>query len=126
MDQNDAIEQPSEQTMNAVAPPPNASTRHGRSETIIAPQTGSESCSTCGNPLESRMESEMTYPFVYAIANIEPRFPTLGIQKEYSQVTGRTDTVGLTDRQALYKALQDPDNRYLARQMCYVLMIGGI
>jgi len=64
--------------------------------------------------------------FVYAIGRIEPRFPSLGIEKEFAQATGRSDTLGLTDRQATHAVLADPANRYLVRKLCWVLMIEGI
>ena len=64
--------------------------------------------------------------FVYAIGRIEPRFPSMGIEKEFAQATGRADTIGQTDRQAAHAVLADPANRYLARKLCWVLTIEGI
>jgi hypothetical protein len=55
-----------------------------------------------------------------------PRFPSAGIEKEVLQVMGRTDTAGLTDRQALHEMLSQRRNRYLARNMCYVFTIEGL
>jgi hypothetical protein len=56
-------------------------------------------------------------PFVYALGQIEPRFPSLAVEKEFAQVTGRAGTAGLTDREALQAVLSDRANRYLvARQ----------
>jgi hypothetical protein len=43
-----------------------------------------------------------------------------------AQTTGRAETVGLTDRQALHAVLSQCVNRYLARQLCYVLTIEGL
>jgi hypothetical protein len=62
--------------------------------------------------------------YVYALGRVEPRFPRLSVEKELAQVTGRAETVNLTDRQALRKVLQD--NRYLVRQLCWVMMVGGL
>jgi hypothetical protein len=45
-----------------------------------------------------------TPAYVYAIGRIEPRFPTLSAEKEFAQATGRAETAGLTDRQALHEA----------------------
>ena len=42
--------------------------------------------------------------YVYAIGRIEPRFPRLSAEKEFAQATGRAETAGLTDRQALHAA----------------------
>jgi hypothetical protein len=64
--------------------------------------------------------------YVYALGRIEPRFPPLSVEKEYAQATGRAETAGLTDCQALQTVLSKPENRYLARQLCYVLTIEGI
>jgi PatG C-terminal len=67
-----------------------------------------------------------TSAYVYALGRIEPRFPRLSVEKEYVQATGRAETAGLTDRQALQTVLSKPENRYLARQLCYVLTIEGL
>jgi hypothetical protein len=65
-------------------------------------------------------------PYVFAVGQVQPTFPTLGVEKEYSQRTGRAQTDGLTDRQALQRVLSDRENRYLVRQMCFVFTIGGL
>jgi hypothetical protein len=64
--------------------------------------------------------------YVYAIGKVEPRFPRLSVEKEFAQVTGRTETAGLSDRQALQRVLSERQNRYLARQLCWVLTIEGL
>jgi len=66
------------------------------------------------------------YPFVYAIGSIAVRFPSLGVEKEFVQATGRRDTAGLTDQQALQGVLSEPQNRYISRQVCWVLSIEGL
>jgi hypothetical protein len=63
---------------------------------------------------------------VYAIGRIELRFPTLSAEKEFMQATGRAETAGLTDRQALHAILSERQNRYLARQLCWVFTIEGL
>lgn len=68
----------------------------------------------------------VTAQFVYAIGRIEARFPSLGVEKEFAQATGRADSAGLTDRETAHAVLSDPANRYLARQLCWVLTIEGI
>src|ERR1700757_3060955 len=85
-------------------------------------------CPTCGvsmqvNPLGN---SSITSAYIYALGRIEPRVPRLSVEKEYAQATGRAETAGLTDRQALQAVLSKPENRYLARQLCYVLTIEGL
>jgi hypothetical protein len=64
--------------------------------------------------------------FVYAIGKLEVRFPNLALEKELAQATGRADTTGLTDRQALQAVLARPENRYLARAMCWVMTTQGL
>ena len=67
-----------------------------------------------------------TPPYVYALGRIEPRFPNLGLEREFRQAMGRTNTAGLTDRQALREVLSERHNRYLLRQLCWVLTIQGL
>lgn len=96
----------------------------------VAPQA----CSTCGTvsaaagtapPVVNNRETT-TINHVYAIGRIEARFPKISVEKEFAQATGRADTKGLTDRQSLQAVLSKPENRYLARQLCWVLTIEGL
>src|SRR5262249_17811088 len=64
--------------------------------------------------------------YVYAIGKIEPRFPRPSVEKEFAQATGRAETAGLTDHQATQKVLSERQNRYLARQICWVMTIEGL
>jgi hypothetical protein len=64
--------------------------------------------------------------FVYALGRVEPRFPSLTVEKEFAQVTSRAETTGLTDRQALHSVLSQRENRYLLRQLCWVFAIEGL
>jgi len=64
--------------------------------------------------------------FVYALGRIEPRFPSLAVEKELAQVTGRAELAGLTDREVLETVLSERSNRYLARQLCWVLTVAGL
>jgi hypothetical protein len=63
------------------------------------------------------------HPYIYAIGRIVPRAPSLGIEKEFAQASGRTGSDGLTDQQTLHEVLSQ--YRYLARQFCYILSIEG-
>src|SRR5229473_5778664 len=67
-----------------------------------------------------------TPSYVYALGRVTPRFPSLAVEKEFAQATGRAETAGLTDRQALQSVLSQRSNRYLARQLCWVLEIEGL
>lgn len=64
--------------------------------------------------------------YVYGVGRIEARFPNPSAEKEFAQATGRAETAGLTDRQALHPVLSLRQNRYLARQLCWVLTIEGL
>jgi len=65
--------------------------------------------------------------FIYAIGRVEPRFPSLAVEKEFTQVLGRgASTAGATDREALQQTLADRSNRYLARQLCWVFLVEGL
>jgi hypothetical protein len=48
------------------------------------------------------------------------------VEKEFAQATGRAETAGLADRAALQKVLSEAKNRYLVRQLCWVMTIGGL
>jgi hypothetical protein len=63
---------------------------------------------------------------VYALGRVEPRFPSLAIEKEFAQAVGRAETIGLTERQALHRVLTDKTNAYLVRQLCWVFTIEGL
>jgi hypothetical protein len=64
--------------------------------------------------------------YVYAIGRVEARFPTLAVEKEFAQVAGQADTEGLTDNQVMHAVLSNRENRYLARQLCWVFKVEGI
>jgi hypothetical protein len=64
--------------------------------------------------------------YIYALGRIEPRFPSPSVEKEFAQATGRAETAGLTDRQAVHQVLSQRQNRYLARQLCWVLTVEGL
>lgn len=89
---------------------------------VLLAHEGQQDCG-CG-AAASGMPATTTY--IYAIGSIEARFPTLSVEKEFAQAVGQTDTAGMTDQQVLGAVLSDPHNRYLVRQMCWVLVIGGI
>ena len=88
----------------------------------LAPQV----CPMCGAGSAANGGATFAPTFVYAIGRIEPRFPRPSVEKEFVQATGRADTNGLTDRQATQKVLSQRQNRYLARQLCWVMTIEGL
>jgi hypothetical protein len=87
-------------------------------------------CQTCGrsDAISDGVNdpNQLRPSYVYALGRIDPRMPSMGVEKEIAQATGRAETANLTDRQALRTVLLEPQNRYLAKQLCYVLTIQGL
>ena len=94
----------------------------------LSPQVGEDTSFLDDDPAGSRPPGAAmgTSSYVYALGRVEPRFPRLAVEKEFAQATGRAETTGLTDRQALHTVLSQRQNRYLVRQLCYVLTIEGL
>ncbi len=84
-------------------------------------QSGDESCPTC-----SAAKNAGPVQYIYALGKIQPRFPSVGIDKEYAQAIGRINTKGLTDSQVFQAIISEPQNRYLARKLCWILSIEGL
>jgi hypothetical protein len=95
------------------------------SGTTIVPQGGGGTCG-CGGAPSLGPNGTRTVPFVYAIGRVEARFPNLAAEKEFAQATGRTETAGKTDQQTFHAVLSQRENRYLVRQLCWVLTIQGL
>jgi hypothetical protein len=96
-------------------------------ENVIAPTLDSNETCGCGGMVPTPDSRMVTTPsYVYAIGRLQPRFPNPSVEKEFAQATGRAETTGLTDREALHKVLSEKQNRYLVRQLCWVLTIEGL
>lgn len=92
-----------------------------------SPEISLQACVSCNNEAETNDDtSQAGSPFIYALGQIEARFPRMAVEKEFAQAMARTATNGQTDRQAFHSVLSQRDNRYLAREMCWVLMIQGL
>jgi hypothetical protein len=102
----------------------------GRNVTAVTSSQGdimrTQSASTVPCPTCAGSAASMPVSYVYAIGQIEARPRSLSAEKEFAQATGRAETAGQTDQQAFYNVLAEPENRYLARQMCWVLTIQGL
>ncbi|SHL37614.1 hypothetical protein SAMN05216428_102192 [Nitrosospira sp. Nsp11] len=96
-----------------------------RSNMAISPQGGSGNCG-CGGAGDISSNGTGVVSYVYAIGRVEARFPNLSAEKEFSQATGRTETAGKTDQQAFHAVLSQRENRYLVRQLCWVLTVQGL
>src|ERR1700733_9151455 len=88
--------------------------------------TDAKGCTKCGASSTCGCDKTSQSSFVYAIGKVELRFPTLGLEKEFAQATGRANTTGLTDRESTHAVLSDPRNRYILRQLGWVFTIEGI
>jgi hypothetical protein len=124
MNQSEEVGQPVDRSVLTNDPPPSAPVPSIKGVPAIAPQSGGGNCS-CGGGGNAN-GANVTYSYVYALGQIQPRFPTPAVEKEFAQATGRAATTGLTDRQALQSVLTKQGNRYLVRQLCWVLSTGGV
>lgn len=96
-----------------------------QAEITSLPQVAEKPCATCRGT--DKTDDLIPDPsFVYALGRIEARFPNLALEKEFTQALGREDAAGLSDRQAFHKVLSQRSNRYLVRQLCWVLKIEGL
>jgi hypothetical protein len=105
-----------------------ARNRYADSRTVagFSPQVGCENCGSTAGDTQSNGAGMGSPSYVYAIGQIEARFPNLATEKEFTQAAGRTDTKGKNDQQMFHAVLSRRENRYLARQMCWVLSIQGL
>jgi PatG Domain len=136
MDLNELAEPSASNPTNEVTPshggvmtsPPTTSTPAvapaGPVAGAVPAQAGTPPCPTCDTAGMAQNGTASSY--VYALGQIEARFPRPSVEKEMAQATGRAETVGRTDQQAFHQVLSRRENRYLARQMCWVLMIQGL
>jgi PatG C-terminal len=107
-------EQPVSQNAIAVVIP-------AQSDVVGAPPTNEAPCPTCAGAAAS-----MPVSYAYTIGRIEARSPRLSVEKEFAQAAGRAETASQTDQQAFYNVLSKPENRFLARQLCWVLTVQGL
>jgi cyclic patellamide precursor peptide PatG len=104
----------------AISPPD-----YGNTVTALHAPVSPATCATCGAAADSNGYGAPP-SYVFAIGRVEMRFPTLAVEKEFAQATGRANTKGLTDRAAAHAVLAEPTNRYIARQVCWILTIEGL
>jgi hypothetical protein len=94
-----------------------------RSDAVLSPQA----CATCQAAAELNSGDQDAAPsYVYALGRVEARFPRVSLEKEFAQVAGRADTKGKTDREMFQAVLSQRENRYLVRQLCWVMTIQGL
>ena len=112
----------------AVGPEPGAAEPVGLEPAGAATAAGSGVAPACGcrGPGDGGGREPAPPSYVYALGQIDFRFPSVGVEKEIAQNAGRAETKGMTDRETVHHLISQPENRYLARQLCYVLSIQGI
>src|SRR5258708_1525844 len=94
-----------------------------RSDAVLSPQE----CATCQGAAELNSDGQDAAPsYVYALGRLEARFPRVSLEREFAQVAGRADTKGKTDREVFQAVLSQRENRYLVRQLCWVMTIQGL
>jgi hypothetical protein len=93
---------------------------------VAAPAVGPPGCIDCGPAMPADASAAASTTYVYALGHIEARFPRPSVEKELAQATGRAETAGRTDQQAFHDVLSRRENRYLARQLCWILTIQGL
>lgn len=76
-------------------------------------------CSCKGSSMPNQQPN-----YIYALGSIRINFPNVTIEKEYRQVLKEERTETFTDAQVLYQVLKN--NRYLSREVCWILNIEGI
>jgi PatG Domain len=120
----DIAAEPAGAGANSISPPPSSPSNIAGYSKTAASGPPVQACPTCGATAADNGSRSPSY--IYAIGRIEPRFPLPSVEKEFAQAIGRTETTSLTDRQALQKVLSQRHNRYLARQLCWVMTIEGL
>lgn len=118
-----------DQTLTDQSDPPQEEI--GRDDATLAPAAGTppdvpEPVDDTGTSPYPTLGAPASTHFVYALGRLEPRFPTLAVEKEFAQVVGRGDTAGLTDRETLRSLLAERANRYLLRKLCWVFSVQGV
>jgi len=64
--------------------------------------------------------------WVYAIGQIGTRCLTEGVERELRQAMGGKDPMDIANLPDLRATLTKPENRYLVRELCWVLAVDGI
>jgi hypothetical protein len=94
-----------------------------RTSALVTPQAVCGTCGSSGEPNGVNPNDARAISYVYAIGRIEARFPNLAAEKEFAQATKRANTRNKPDQQTFHEVLAERRNRYLVRQLCWVLSI---
>lgn len=65
--------------------------------------------------------------YIYTLGRIRARFPSPAVEKEYAHARAMLPAgTPATDAKLLHDVLSQPQNRYLARRICWVLSVEGL
>jgi PatG C-terminal/Subtilase family len=96
----------------------------------VIPAQGPTGC-TCGasGGVCSCTDTESSSQFIYVLGSVDIRFPDQSISEELQAVARKNDVVqGANEhlRDWYFRVLRNPDARYVARQVCWILKVEGI
>jgi len=80
-----------------------------------------KSCPTCNAPRLTALP--VPNPWVYVIGDVDPKYPSLAVEKEAIGGMARLKADGLSNDAALQKVMEAPEYAYLVREMCFVLLV---
>jgi hypothetical protein len=83
------------------------------------------SCPTCSGGAPGTPPRPAAPSYIYALGQFEARFQRQCAEREYAQVVGQIETKDLTEQQVFHKVFTNPQFRYLARQLFWVMNIAG-
>ena len=106
-------------------------------ESSAQPQKKCSACSAKSSPEGSKTSGNeksenkgtcglKSLPFVYVLGQVEARFPNRSIEKEFVQIIERSKSANFEHQQAFYSVLSQPENRYLARKLSWILTMEGV
>ncbi|MEQ1824113.1 MAG: hypothetical protein ABL949_16510, partial [Fimbriimonadaceae bacterium] len=82
------------------------------------------SCSGRTTPSSAPISSR---GWVYAVGRLIPQFPDYGVEREFAQLGADAQALsGGIEGDRLRVILKDPNNAYLARQLCWVFFVGDV
>ncbi|MFE1437270.1 hypothetical protein [Streptomyces sp. NPDC058739] len=83
-------------------------------------------CSSAASPGATEVEADPALGYVYVLGRVHAVFPDLSVQHEFFQAAGAGGRTDSSDAEAMYRVLSAPENRYIARQMCFVLSVQDV
>lgn len=86
-------------------------------------------CPACGQPDPSpgvSVRSAVRTQPVYAVGQLSPQIPSIGVEKEFAQLTAGAHQGDRLEVGLLQQVLANPDNAYLARHLCWVFASSGV